>query len=238
MGHVITEGGPEAEAGHGVVPCADILRVKLSIPVPLILIGLPHSTISHPRYHFQDGNVTLEIDRTQYKIHRHFLVTNSSVFANELSPHITYKILTGDIDKSAFELILSLFYPKDCFSGHDIQSESDWHKVLVFACRYKMTVIRDMALTKIPTLDPIEKAELATKYELKDWLVPAYVDLCVKDLTSHNRWSAEEGKKIGLEGILALADVKRDILDHLEDHLDKAKVLKTVEKKLEALKLI
>ncbi len=160
------------------------------------------------------------------------------MFAKELSPHITYKTLTGDIDKSAFELMLSLFYPKDCFSGHDIQSESDWHKVLVFACRYKMTVIRDMALTKVPTLDPIEKAELATKYGLKDWLVPAYVELCMKDLTGHNGWSAEEGKKIGLEGILALADAKRDILDHLEDHLDKAKVLKTVEKKLEALKLV
>ncbi|KAK0195978.1 hypothetical protein F5146DRAFT_1133417 [Armillaria mellea] len=236
MDHIITDSGREAEAGHGVVPRADIL--KLSIPNPFILIGLPRYTVPHPRYHFQDGNVTLEIDQTRYKIHRHFLVTNSSVFANELPPYITYKILTGNIDKSAFELILSLFYPKDCFSGHDIQSESDWHKVLVLACQYKMTDIRDRAVTKVPALDPIEKVELAMKYGLKDWLVPAYVDLCMKDLTTHNRLTAEEGKKIGLEGVLALADVKQDILDHLEDHLDKAKVLKTVEKKLEALKLI
>ncbi|KAK0459263.1 uncharacterized protein EV420DRAFT_1539194 [Desarmillaria tabescens] len=197
----------------------------------------PHPAVSRPRYYFQDGNVTLEIDRTQYKIHRHFLVTNSPVFAKELPPHITYKLLTS-VDKEAFELVLSLFYPKDCFSGHDIQSESDWRKVLVFACRYNMKVIRNMALTKVPTLDPIEKAHLATKYGLKDWLVPAYVDLCMKDLTSRSGWSVEEGMKIGLEGLLALADVKRDILKNLEEYLDRDKVLKTVEMKLETSKLI
>ncbi|KAG7449886.1 uncharacterized protein BT62DRAFT_917462 [Guyanagaster necrorhizus] len=200
--------------------------------------GWPHAAVSHPRYYFQDGNVTLEIDRTRYKIHRHFLVTNSPVFAKELPPYIIYTTLTGNVDKQAFELVLSLFYPKDCFSGHDIKSEPDWRKVLVFACQYKMTVIRDMALTKVPTLDPVEKVELATKYGLKDWLVSAYVDLCMKDLGDRNGWSAEEGKKIGLEGVLALADVRRDILEHLEEHLDRDKVLKTVEKKVEALKQI
>ncbi|KAK0495022.1 hypothetical protein EDD18DRAFT_291125 [Armillaria luteobubalina] len=208
-----------------VVQCYSILIVSCKSGV------FPGTSILKSVY--SDGNVTLE-----YKIHRHFLVTNSSVFANELSPHVTYKKLTGDIDKSAFELILSLFYPKDCFSGHDIQSESDWHEVLVFACQYKMTHIRDIAVTKVPALDPIEKAELATKYGLKDWLVPAYIDLCMRDLTSHHRWSVEEGKKLGLEGVLALADVKQDIRDRLEDHLDRAKVFNTVEKKLEALRLI
>ncbi|KAK0212317.1 hypothetical protein DFS33DRAFT_1269129 [Desarmillaria ectypa] len=101
-----------------------------------------------------------------------------------------------------------------------------------------MTVVRDMALTKLPTLDLIEKAELATKYGLKDWLAPVYVGLCMKDLTSRNGWSAEEEKKIGLGGLLVLADVKRDILEYLEECLDRDKVLKTVEKKPEVLKLI
>jgi hypothetical protein len=44
MGHGITEGGPEAEAGHGVVPCADIL--KLTIPVCLILLFLTLDIVS------------------------------------------------------------------------------------------------------------------------------------------------------------------------------------------------
>ncbi|KAK0212318.1 hypothetical protein DFS33DRAFT_17294 [Desarmillaria ectypa] len=194
--------------------------------------------VRHPRFYFQDGNVTLEINWVQYKIHRHFLVMNSSVFAHELPPNIITKSLPFDVDRQAFELVLSLFYPRDCFSGHDIQSESDWHKVLIFACRYKMTLIRDMAITKVPSLDPIVKAELAAKYGLKDWLVPVYTDLCIKDLTTRKGWSAEEGKKIGLEGILALLEVKRDITDHLGEYLDREKVVKTVEEKLEDLNLI
>lgn len=195
-------------------------------------------SVPHPRFYFQDGNVTLEIKPIQYKIHRHFLVMSSSVFADELPPSVTFKDLPSDVDKQAFELILSLFYPKDCFSGHDIQSESDWHKVLIFACRYKMTLIRDMALSKVPSLDPIVKAELAAKYGLKDWLVPAYTDLCMKDLTTRNGWSADEGRKIGLEGILALVELKQDIMDRLGEHLDREKVVKTVEEKLKGLNLI
>ncbi|SJK98130.1 uncharacterized protein ARMOST_01390 [Armillaria ostoyae] len=178
------------------------------------------------------------IERIQYKIHRHFLVMSSSVFADELPPSVTSKYLPSDVDKQAFELVLSLFYPKDCFSGHDIQSESDWHKVLIFACRYKMTIIRDMAVTKLPSLDPIIKAELAAKYGLKDWLVPAYTDLCIKNITARKGWSADEGKKIGLEGILALVELKQDIMDRLGEHLDREKVVKTVEEKLKGLNLI
>ncbi|KAK0241124.1 hypothetical protein EDD85DRAFT_817696 [Armillaria nabsnona] len=163
---------------------------------------------------------------------------SSSVFADELPPTVTSKYLPSDVDRQAFELVLSLFYPKDCFSGHDIQSESDWHKVLAFACRYKMTLIRDMAVTKVPSLDPIVKAELAAKYGLKDWLVPAYTDLCIKDMTTRKGWSADEGKKIGLEGILALVEIKQDIMDRLGEHLDREKVVKTVEEKLKGLNLI
>ncbi|KAK0195979.1 hypothetical protein F5146DRAFT_1027963 [Armillaria mellea] len=198
----------------------------------------PIPAVRHPRFYFQDGNVTLKIERIQYKIHRHFLMINSSVFADELSPSVTSKYLPPDVDKQAFELVLSLFYPKDCFSGHDIQSESDWHRVLIFACRYKMTLIRDMALTKVPSLDPIVKAELAAKYGMKDWLVPAYTDLCITALTTRKGWSTDEGKKIGLEGILALVELKQDITDRLGEHLDKEKVAKTVEEKLKGLKLI
>ncbi|PBK73908.1 hypothetical protein ARMSODRAFT_951426 [Armillaria solidipes] len=198
----------------------------------------PISVVHHPRFYFQDGNVTLEIERIQYKIHRHFLVMSSSVFADELPPSVTSKYLPSDVNKQAFELVLSLFYPKDCFSGHDIQSESDWLKVLIFACRYKMTLIRDMAVTKLPSLDAIVKAELAAKYGLKDWLVPAYTDLCIKNITARKGWSADEGKKIGLGGILALVELKQDIMDHLGEHLDREKVVKTVEEKLKGLNLI
>ncbi|KAK0459262.1 uncharacterized protein EV420DRAFT_311544 [Desarmillaria tabescens] len=219
-------------------------------PMPSVAIPCPSSVkygwsefppcpfIPHPRFYFQDGNVNLEINGTRYKIHRHFLVMNSSVFAHELPFNIIFKSLPCDVDQQAFELVLSLFYPKDCFSGHDIQSESDWHRVLVFACRYKMILIRDMAITKVPSLDPIVKAELAAKYGLKDWLVPVYTDLCIKDLTTRKGWSAEEGKKIGLEGILALIEVKRDIVDRLGEYLDREKVMKAVEEKLEELNLI
>ncbi|KAK0486386.1 hypothetical protein IW261DRAFT_1455237 [Armillaria novae-zelandiae] len=236
-----------------IVPCASsvssrsrpVSRSSRSFPLGVAPIRwAPITVLHHPRFYFQDGNVTLEIERMgnytiQYKIHRHFLVMSSSVFAEELPPSVIFKYLPSDVDQQAFELVLSLFYPRDCFSGHDIQSESDWHKVLIFACRYKMTVIRDMALTKVPSLDPIVlKAELAAKYGLKDWLVPAYTDLCIKDLTTRKGWSADEGRKIGLDGLLALVDLKQDIMVRLGEYLDREKVAKTVEEKLKGLNMI
>ncbi len=139
-----------------------------------------------------------------------------------------------DIDTAAFDLVLSIFYPKDPFSGHDIQTPAQWGQVLRFACEYDMQSIREMALTKVAALTPLERVDLAKQYKLKEIMVPSFVDLYLEDV----ELSKEDGKKIGWEGLLVLAEVKREVESNVKAFLDHEKVTEVVDKKLGEMGLL
>ncbi|KAF8910869.1 hypothetical protein CPB85DRAFT_1435132 [Mucidula mucida] len=201
----------------------------------------------HERFYFNDGTAWIRVKNIDYKVHRHFLTQHSSFFRTQYSGVGLYSnhsnhtnsnplnpLSLPDIDTAAFDLVLSIFYPKDPFSGHDIQTPAQWGQVLRFACEYDMQSIREMALTKVAALTPLERVDLAKQYKLKEIMVPSFVDLYLEDV----ELSKEDGKKIGWEGLLVLAEVKREVESNVKAFLDHEKVTEVVDKKLGEMGLL
>ena len=100
-----------------------------------------------------------------------------------------------------------------------------------------MPSIREMALSKVTELSAVEKIELATKYNLKEFMLPGFVDLSLEGFAP-KPMSKGDGQKIGYEGLLILAEVKREVENNLQAYLDRAKVAEFVEKKLDEAGLL
>lgn len=68
-----------------------------------------------------------------------------------------------------------------------------------------MDAIRQQAISKIqtiiPPLNPIDTIELAMKYDIPDWLTPAYVSICQRQ-DPIEEWEAE---KVGISVAMKLA---------------------------------
>ncbi|THG96513.1 hypothetical protein EW026_g5332 [Hermanssonia centrifuga] len=56
----------------------------------------------------------------------------------------------------------------------------DWIALLSISTRYVFDRIREIAIEEISrqVLDPVKKITLANKYNIPQWLHPAYADLC------------------------------------------------------------
>ncbi|KAJ4471571.1 hypothetical protein J3R30DRAFT_3299284 [Lentinula aciculospora] len=100
------------------------------------------------------------------------------------------------IETHQFDLVLSLFYPKDLLH-QEPKSFNDWSDILHVAHTIDMYQIGALAISKIndlgSTVSPVDKIDLANKYGIKEWLEPSYMALVgrLDDLT------LEEDKKIG-----------------------------------------
>ena len=146
--------------------------------------------------------------------------------------------LNDDTDREGFDLVLSIFYPKDCFGGHDIRTPADWGKVLRVACQYEMNRIREMALEKATEMSAIDKIELAVRFKLKHLLVPAFTELSMTSFYPQHALATDDAKKIGLEAVLVLQEVKREVMNELPKYLNDEKVGELVVRRLAKMELL
>jgi len=173
-------------------------------PRPRFSPGTKH----HERFFFSDGSFLIEVKDTGYKIHDHFIQQHAPLLwaHSSLRPPVTR--LFG-IEPQQFELVLSLFYPKDILE-HEPQTTADWCSVLLVACNYSMPQIRTLAISKLEGLSTAaEKIELANKYGIRDWLVPAYLELSLR----LEGLSVEEGTKVGVRGATMIANMKQQVAE-------------------------
>ncbi|KAF9070142.1 hypothetical protein BDP27DRAFT_1221238, partial [Rhodocollybia butyracea] len=116
------------------------------------------------------------------------------------------------IEPHQFELVLSLFYPKNILE-HEPQSLADWSSVLHVAHSYSMGQIRTLAISKLESLtSAAEKIELANKYDVKDWLVSAYLELSLR----LEGLSVDEGSKVGHRGATMIANMKQQVVEGIK----------------------
>ncbi len=94
-----------------------------------------------------------------------------------------------------------------------------------------MKKIRDLAINRLGSIaSPVDKIALANEHNIKEWLVPAFTDLC----TRFQPLTLDEGKKLGVDAVIKLATLKHEIKENLVNFLDAEKVSKAVEATLDS----
>ncbi|KAH9996245.1 hypothetical protein BJV77DRAFT_960655 [Russula vinacea] len=172
---------------------------------PIDLLGvLVQQEINRP-FHFADSQVVLQVEEQTYKIHRYFLTRESHFFKDLFSlPQ------TGDSESvegsdnnpikvpgtptNEFENLLRFFY----FGMHDdyVPSLTDWIALLSISTRLIFDKVRARAIKEITArldqVDPFELIGLAVKYDVEEWLKPAYRRI----VTRNNLITHQEALKV------------------------------------------
>ncbi|KAJ3737669.1 hypothetical protein DFJ43DRAFT_987383 [Lentinula guzmanii] len=194
----------------------------------------------HPRFYFADGGLTiqvsfccslcfsstdtnrfniLQVTDTLYKIH--------SVFIQQHAPRLPPSTQHGTaaarygtsshlqlygVEPSQFDLVLSLFYPKSLLK-HEPESVYEWLDVLHVSCTLHMPEIFSLAVFQLTLLaSPVQKIEWGHRYNVKKWLVPAFMELVgrMEDI------NLEEKKKIGERGATMIQSLRQEMKGRVE----------------------
>jgi len=104
------------------------------------------------------------------------------------------------------------------FTKYEAQSVADWTSILRLASEFQMKNVRALAMKQLfPIASAAEKIDLANKYDIKDWLVPAYMELC----TRTEELTMEEGKKLGVEAVIGVAQLRSQLLANVKTFVEK-----------------
>ena len=85
---------------------------------------------------------------------------------------------------------------------------SEWTSVLAVSSRWDFDIHRTIAQEKLSQIaSPIERILLSRQFDVKEWLVPAFLQLCMRE----ESLTLEEGKMLGMENVILLADIRQAI---------------------------
>ncbi|KZT07589.1 uncharacterized protein LAESUDRAFT_650721 [Laetiporus sulphureus 93-53] len=154
-----------------------------------------------------------------YKVHRFFLERDSVVFRSMFSSPPGEQemkgtsddtaILLSEVTQSELDALLSFFYNSMYQPDVDI---SELKALLSISSRYVFEQIRQRAVEMLdnhdPPLSPAEQVALAFKYDIKQWLKPAYVTLGKRKQPI----SDEEAAEMGFEATVRLGRVRETLL--------------------------
>jgi len=133
--------------------------------------------LKHDRYYFDDGNVTLSVEGTLYKIHWYLLRRYSSPISPMFSaPHdlpedapILLPVAAND-----FDIFLSILYPVDC-GVFAATSVNEWTSILMLATQWNFQSIKTLAVNRLSSIaSPVQKISLGYGFNIAEWVEDAY----------------------------------------------------------------
>ncbi|PFH47357.1 hypothetical protein AMATHDRAFT_42980 [Amanita thiersii Skay4041] len=106
------------------------------------------------------------------------------------------------VDKDAFVSLLDVLFSVP-FNEKPSLTADEWIRVLDLSFHWKLDAVHSLAIQYLsnPEIDAIKKLELAKKYNIKDWIVPAIKDLVKAD----HRITEQDAARIGVELALRIA---------------------------------
>jgi len=113
-------------------------------------------------------------------------------------------ILLPDVTCEEFEVLLQFFYDRTYEQG--LLSLEELIKLLSISTRFDFEKVRQLAIKSIgkQKLRPIDFILLAERYDVVQWLRPAYTALCMRPAPLE----LEEVKELGFEKIVLLAKAR------------------------------
>ncbi|KAI5997631.1 hypothetical protein F5J12DRAFT_889432 [Pisolithus orientalis] len=154
---------------------------------------------------FYTHTITFLVEDSLFRISREPLEAESTVFRDMF-------LLPRGISKKEFESLLrALMYRKHGTNrGLDLDCDQ-WISVLKLSTMWEFVGLRNAAIQHldIPSelVDPIDKVVLALQYNIREWLLPAFLALAKRPTPI----SIEEGRRIGFENALKLASVREKL---------------------------
>ncbi|KAH9853517.1 hypothetical protein C2E23DRAFT_821700 [Lenzites betulinus] len=148
-----------------------------------------HKVERHRDYFFADGNVVLQIEDIQYKLHRSVLAKHSPVFQELFTlpqPEGSTEGCTEDnpiylsgIQADDFTRFIGLLYPPT-LGCCNVTTATEWLSVLDQADRWQVESLREHAVTQLNSMyiEPVQKIAIWLRYGLPtDPLIPSYIDV-------------------------------------------------------------
>ncbi|CAK5283530.1 unnamed protein product [Mycena citricolor] len=173
------------------------------------------------RYWFVHDQMTyFKVENEKFCVHRHFLERDSvyfqELFAGPLGDYGRTEneaIPLEDVTGAEFECLLDFFY--NGMYVHTAFSLAQWVSLLSVSSRLQFELLRNHSIQQIEAhqtpLDPIDRLVLATKYDVPEWLAPAFTALCQR-AQPLEEWEAE---KIGLRNTVRVAKAREVFRDRV-----------------------
>ncbi|KAI0060587.1 hypothetical protein BV25DRAFT_946750 [Artomyces pyxidatus] len=217
-----------------LVPLQDMSSLHLpavgELDISSKLSAMGHSdgdvkTIKHPRFYFEDGNTTFEVEHVLYHVHRYFF-RDSNILAGATIASASPIELQG-VKTREFDAFLSIIYPdgrnyKTC----ELTTVDEWTSVLRLATEWGFVSIRGLAVERLGVIaSAVDKIVLAHAHALRAWLAPAYAELCVRAAPL----SAAEGRRLGVEEVLLVCAMRESTRDAVPLFSEEEIVLRVAE---------
>ncbi len=94
---------------------------------------------------------------------------------------------------------------------HEFTEKEDLIALLSISSRFVFSKIREIVIDQIDKLDhdhtlidPVQKVELSIKFDVPNWLVPAYTAICVRE----EPLTVGEAERMGIETAIKLASAR------------------------------
>ncbi|KAJ7180579.1 hypothetical protein C8R46DRAFT_1318570 [Mycena filopes] len=172
----------------------------------------------HPSFFFPDGTVVFLVENTLYRVHRYFFERDSAVFAAMFTlpsavgqrPEgevVENPVVLEGVSTDDFDCFLSILYPSD-FTVRDVRSAAQWTSVLSLASRWDFTSLRELAIQHLFTMTSVvERIAVARRYDILEWLVPAYTEVCERK----DPLTLAEGRLLGVDDVICIGQVRHMI---------------------------
>ncbi|KAF7795712.1 hypothetical protein EIP86_006877 [Pleurotus ostreatoroseus] len=168
----------------------------------------------HSQFYFTDDLVICDVEGCLFRVHRSLLDEDSVYFRNVFARNASkgqsddLPVLLWRVSRSSFETLLRYLY----FGIHDDNSysQSDWIDLLAAATDFSLPKIRAYTISKLGllSLDAVDRIQLATKYDVPEWLMMAYVELCSRDDPLHE----SEALALGAQLTAKVGEVRERML--------------------------
>ncbi|KEP50070.1 BTB/POZ domain protein [Rhizoctonia solani 123E] len=172
----------------------------------------PLPRIRDSKFFFEDSMVVIQIEDVRFKVHKSILM-ESEVFSDMFTvaedvgrggkniegSSADYPIKLEGVNASDFECLLELLYEKHYTPQHPELDIPLALSAFRLAHMWNFTELRACLLPHLDgNLDDVDKIVYAREFDIKEWIIPAYIKLChrTKPLNS------EEAEKIGLKGAM------------------------------------
>lgn len=184
--------------------------------VPISTLSTPPDVASvpdlskHEIFFFPDGNITFIVEDTLYCLYRHMFLRHSPVFVAEFIPDDSEDdgpIELDGVKRHAFDNFLSILYPSN-FAKSDVEGVEGWATVLHLSTLWGFKSIRELAIRSLATIGScVDKVVFGHKYDVEEFLLPGYTELCQRDKSL----TFEEGRRIGLKYVITIAHARQEL---------------------------
>ncbi|KAJ7595014.1 hypothetical protein C8J56DRAFT_454550 [Mycena floridula] len=169
-------------------------------------------------YYFDDELSIFLVENQLFKVQRHFLKEESQAFrwmflcppqsGGKEGLSDEHAIVLPGVTVQEFESLLDFFYKYHTYDH--LTPINKWINLLSISTRFDFERSRNRAIQEIGSswgLDPIEQIDLAEKYEVRQWLRPAYAALCQRA----NPLELSEAMKLGYERTVLIARAREAV---------------------------